>query len=97
MSSLLVEKVNSQFEPHEDFVGLHSVDNIKTDTIVHVLKDTVLRMNRSMSMCRAQCYDGASNMKKAAKEIKLVERRALYLHCYAHSLNLAVGDTLKCV
>ena len=34
-------------------------------------------------------------MKKAAKEIKCVEPRALYLHCYGHSLNLAVSDTLK--
>ena len=37
--------VDSQFEPHEDFVGFHCVDNIKTDIIVHVLKDTVLRTN----------------------------------------------------
>ena len=58
--------VDSYLEPHEDFIGLHVVDDITTDTIVHVLKDTVLRMNLNMSMCRAQCYDGASNMKKAA-------------------------------
>jgi len=32
-----------------------------------------------MSMCRAQCYDGASNMKKAAKEIKAIEPRVLHL------------------
>lgn len=31
-------------------------------------------------------------MKKAAREI---EPRALYLHCFGHSLNLAVADTLK--
>ena len=87
--------VDSCLEPHEDFIGLHVVDDITTDTIVHVLKDTVLCMNLNMSMCRAQCYDGASNMKKAAKEIKSIEPRALYLHCYGHSLNLAVADTLK--
>ena len=34
-------------------------------------------------------------MKKAAAEIKSLESRALYLHCYGHSLNLAVSDTLK--
>jgi len=77
--------VDAHLEPHKDFIGLHVVDNITTDTIVHVLKDTVLRMNLNMSMCRAQCYDGASNMKKAAKEIKVMEPRALYLHCYGHS------------
>ena len=36
-------------------------------------------------------------MKKAAKEIKSLEPRALYLYCYGHSLNLAVADTLKSV
>ena len=54
-------------------------------------------MNLKMSMCRAQCYDGASSMKKAAAEIKTLESRALYLHCYGHSLNLAVSDTLKVI
>ena len=66
-------------EPHEVFIGLHYVDDITTNTIVHTLKDTVLRLNLNMSMCRAR-YDGASNMKKAASEIKAVEPRALYLH-----------------
>ena len=87
--------VDDKFEPHEDFIGLYQVSDIKSDTIVHVLKDTVLRMNLSMSMCRAQCFDGASNMKKAAKAIQAIEPRALYLHCFGHSLNLAVADTLK--
>ena len=46
--------VDAQFELHEEFIGLHHVQDITTDTIVHVLKDTVLRMNLNMSMCRAQ-------------------------------------------
>lgn len=46
-------------------------------------------------MCRGQCYDGAANMKKASQEIKAIEPKALYLHCYSHSLNLAVSDTIK--
>ena len=95
--------MDSRLEAHEDFIGLHHVDNITTntvaqilkDTVAHILKDTVLPMNLNLSMCRAQCYDGASNMKKAAKEITAVEPRALYLHCFEHSLNLAVADTLK--
>ena len=28
-------------------------------------------------------------------QIKEEEKRALYTHCYVHSLNLAIGDTLK--
>lgn len=94
---MLLRWVDSKFVAHEDFIGLHHVDDITTDTVVRVLTDTILRMNLKMSMCRAQCYDGAANMKKASKEIKAIEPRALYLHSYGHSLNLAVADTLKCI
>ena len=33
--------VGSDFEPHEDFVGLHKVDKVNADAV----KDVVLRMN----------------------------------------------------
>ena len=50
-----------------------------------VLKDMILRINLNLSMCRAQCYDGA-NMKLLPREIKAIEPTELYLHCYGHSL-----------
>ena len=87
--------VDNHFDSHEEFICLHDVDDTTADTIVYYLKDTVLRMNLSLSKCRAQCYDWASNMKKVAKEIQSIEPWALCLHCYGHSLNLAVSDTLK--
>jgi len=34
-------------------------------------------------------------MKRVASDLQKLEPRALYLHCYNHSLNLAVSDTLK--
>ena len=56
-------------------------------------------MNISLSKCRGQCYDGASNMSGAKKgvaaNIASKEPRAVYTHCYGHALNLAVGDTVK--
>lgn len=66
--------VDWHIEPHKDFIGLHHVDGITADTVFRVLlKDTVLHMNLNLSVCRAQCFDGASNMKKVAKEIKCVQ------------------------
>ena len=56
-------------------------------------------MNLSLNRCRGQCYDGASNMagKKSgvAKQIQDEEHRALFSHCYGHSLNLAASDSVK--
>jgi len=56
-------------------------------------------MNLTVSKVRGKCYDGASNMSglrnSVAKQIKDLEKKALYTHCYGHSLNLAASDTLQ--
>ena len=50
--------VDDDLEIHEEFV----VPNISSDTLVSVIKDTLIRMNLSLGHCRGQFYDGASNM-----------------------------------
>ena len=79
--------------------GLYKVDNILANTIVSVIKDSLIRMNLSLSKCRGQCYDGASVMtgvrNGVAKQISNEEFRAVSSHCYDHALNLAVGDMIK--
>lgn len=56
-------------------------------------------MNLKITQCRGQCYDGASNISgtksSVATQIATEETRAVYMHCYDHALNLAVGDTVK--
>ena len=86
--------VDNHFDPHKAFICLHDVDDTTADTIIYYLKDTV-QMNLSIFICRTQCYGRASNVKKVDKEIQSIEPQALYLHCYGHSLILAVSDTLK--
>ncbi len=90
---------SDQLEPHEDILGLYKVDDICTNTIVHVIKDTLVRLNLSMTKCRGQCYDGASNMSGVrsgvAKQLRDAEPRALFMHCHGHALNLAAGDAIK--
>ena len=50
------------------------------------------------NMC-SQCYDGASNMtgakKEVAKQIQNVEKQEIFIHCYGHALNLACSDVIK--
>ena len=56
----------------------------------------LLRFNLSLDLCRGQIYDRASNMvgKKsgAATQISKIQPKALLMHCYGHSLSLAVKD-----
>ena len=53
--------VDNDFAIHEEFVGIHQVASIQSDVFVAGLRD-ILRINLSLSSCRGQCYDGASNM-----------------------------------
>ena len=52
-----------------------------------------------MTKVRGLCYDGASNMSGVrngvATQIQEEEPRAIYTHCYGHSLNLAASDTVR--
>ena len=75
------------------------VSSIDVDNLVKIIKDSLVRMNLSLAKCRGQCYDGASNMSGAktgvVKQLSDIEKRAIYTQCYGHSLNLAIGDSIK--
>ena len=91
--------VDCDFVVHDEFIGFKDMPCINADSIVAELKDVLLRMNLKLNKCRGQCYDGCKTMtghrNGVVVQIKEKEKRALYIHCYAHSLNLAIGDTMK--
>ena len=59
----------------------------------------MLRLNLSTDKLRGQCYDGCSTMSVIrsglAKRVQDEESRAVYTHCYSHSLNLAASDSIR--
>ncbi len=81
-----------------DFIGLYNVPDISASTIFSVINNCLLRLNLQWNRCRGQCFDGASNMtgirNGVATKILQLESRALFTHCYGHSLNLAVCDKI---
>ena len=50
--------VDHNFEAHENFMGIHKVENIRSDTLVTVLKDIRIKLNIPLLNFRSQCYDG---------------------------------------
>ncbi len=96
---LCIRWVDANFEVHEDFIGLFMMDAIDADTITAVIFDILRRLNLSIAKVRGQCYDGATTMsgKNAGVVAKVLkeEPKALYTHCYGHSLSLACGDAIK--
>ena len=94
-----LRNVDEDLTTHEEFIGLHSMDSTTAESITCVIQDILLRLSLQMSSCRGQCYDGASSMagcrSGVATTLQQQEPRALYTHCYGHTLNLAVQDSVK--
>jgi hypothetical protein len=91
--------VDMKLEAHEDFLGFYEIPNIAASTIASVIKDSLLRLQLSLSDCRGQCYDGASNMlgKRSGVAQKILEcqPKAHPTHCHAHCLSLCVKEATK--
>ena len=67
-----------------------------------ILKDVVSRFGQDPEGLQGQCYEGCNTMmgKKSgvANIIKNeLNRNTLAIHCHAHALNLAWGDSIKTV
>ena len=97
--TVVIRWVTADFEVHEEFVGLYTVPSIDSNTIFTKIMDALKFLNVSVNKLCGQCYDGASTMRGikngVAKQIMDLEPRALYTHCYGHSLNLATSDVVK--
>ena len=43
---------DDNLDAHEEFIALYEVENISAATLVHVIKDTLLRMDLSLARAR---------------------------------------------
>lgn len=97
--SLTIRWTDNSYQIFEEPIGLVQLPDTKADTIFGVIKDLLIRCSLSLSQCRGQAFDGASNMSGINNGVqalvKKVESRALYVHCLAHNLNLCVQCVSK--
>ena len=97
---ICIRWVDNDLNANEDFIGLHELSVTNAETLAFILKDVVLRLGLDPESLRGQCYDGCSTMmgknSGVASTIKNeLNRNALAIHCHAHALNLACGDSIK--
>ena len=96
---VVIRWVDKNFHVYEDFTHLHDVDNTDAETITGKITKSLHDLHLNVHQLRGQRYDGASVMSGlrsgVATRIQQLESRAIYTHCYGHSLNLAAGDTIK--
>ncbi|CAG7827101.1 unnamed protein product [Allacma fusca] len=99
--SLCVRSVSSDLNVSEDFLGFYQTDSKKSNTLVAIIKDVLIRFGLEITNIRGQCFDGAANMSGmhhgVAKQMLEMEPRALFVHCYAHRLNLAIQDSVRSI
>ena len=81
-------------QTHEDFVGMYETGSTTAETLTLLTKDALCRFGLDLHNCRGQAYDGASNMSRRLSgvqaRISAQYPKAIYIHCFCHSLNLAV-------
>ena len=99
--NISIRWVDSNYDIHEDTLGLVQLPDTKAATPFSVIKDVMIRCSLPISQCRGQAFDGASNMSDIRNGVQALikgeEARALYVHCLAHSLNLCVQEVTKSV
>uniref|UniRef100_A0A8C9C5J7 Zinc finger MYM-type containing 1 n=1 Tax=Phocoena sinus TaxID=42100 RepID=A0A8C9C5J7_PHOSS len=78
----------------ERFLGFIDVEEMTGTNLHRSIKTYLQQIGVDLDKIRGQAYDSTSNWRgkfnKIAAEFKKEEPRALYLHCYAHFLDLAV-------
>ena len=61
--------VDQNLHDHANFIGLYQVNDITADTLTNSIKDALLQLQIDLSMCRGQCYDGASNISEVKNDV----------------------------
>ena len=59
---VVIRWVDEAYDIYEDPIGLLQVPRTDSGTLTSGLKDVLVRCILSLSQCRGQAYDGASNM-----------------------------------
>uniref|UniRef100_A0AAR2IPQ8 TTF-type domain-containing protein n=1 Tax=Pygocentrus nattereri TaxID=42514 RepID=A0AAR2IPQ8_PYGNA len=99
--ALCVRYVNSQDMVKERFLGFCKLKAFDANTITETIETQLVKHGLEHLTCVAQAYDGASVMRGAVGDVqahfKEKHPEAIYIHCYAHELNLVLCHNCKAI
>ena len=87
-------------ETRETFAGIFATESTEGEVLYELVKKAVTSLNLQLRDIVGECFDGAANMSGCNKGVASRMKEcslALYVHCYAHRLNLALQDTMTSV
>lgn len=100
--SLVIRYVLDSGLVKEAVVGLIEVPNTAANTLCDIVIGKLNALGLPLELMVGQCFDGASNMSGQynglqARIKELCARDPLFVHCWAHVLNLVLQDAVKSV
>jgi len=98
--SVVVRYVSDDADVHESLLALIEVKETSGKFLFDKLADLMKTLHLSFDFVVGQCYDGASNMSGAYNGLQALVKQAgrykpIYVHCWAHVLNLVLQDVAK--
>jgi hypothetical protein len=85
----------------ERFLALTEVSQFNATSITAAIENQLVKKRIHQLKCVAQTYDGAAVMSGDVGDVqahlKKKHPEAIYVHCYAHELNLVLCHTCKAV
>ena len=96
--SLVLRFVDGSFNIREEFVQyIHCDEGLSGKDLKSVLLKCLENLNLHIKDCRGQAYDGAGAVagykNGLSAHIININKKAIYVHCNSHRLNLAVGKS----
>lgn len=81
---------------HEELLDFMAAEGQDADSLLNKILEILAKCGVDHNACIGQCYDGAAVMSGHISGVQERFRReapqAVYVHCYAHSLNLVLID-----
>ncbi|KAK4269941.1 hypothetical protein QN277_023034 [Acacia crassicarpa] len=97
--AVVLRYVNKKGSIVERFIGIIHVSDTTAQSLKAAIDALFSKLGLSLSKCRGQGYDGASNMRgefKGLKSLILADNTsAFYIHCFSHQLQLALVKVAK--
>ncbi|XP_052809573.1 zinc finger MYM-type protein 1-like, partial [Mya arenaria] len=98
--ALCVRFVDSESdEIHEEFLGFSQCESTTGEALANAFIENITKLGVKTDQMRDQGYDGASNMsgihRRVQARIRSLIPEAIYTHCKAHCLNLAIIHASK--